>query len=306
MHYGTGVILVVVAAFLWSGMGLAVRSISEAGTWAVLFWRSAGMVPVLLGYIAWRAGRQNPRASGLDRLTDPMRRVGWAGVAGGFGLVMASAGAIYGLQNTTVANAMFLYSSAPFFAALLGWMVLGERVRPGTWASIALAGTGVVLMVGDGLTGDGLAGSALPGNIASIMAALGFALFTIALRRGRQGDMMPAVALGGLFSMIAALIMLAVTGEALLAPAADILIAMAMGAVMLGGGMVLYTIGSRVLPAAEATVLTIVEVMLGPFWVWLVLGETASANTLLGGAFMVAAVVVNALTGTRRRAVPAA
>ena len=87
-------------------------------------------------------------------------------------------------------------------------------------------------------------------------------------------------------------------------PLRDIAIASGMGAVMLGGGMVLYTLGSRVVPAAEATLLTIIEVMLGPFWVWLVLGETASTNTLIGGGFLIGAVALNALTGVRR-AVPA-
>ncbi len=282
--------LVVVAAVLWSGMGLAVRSIEQAGTWSVLFWRSAGMVPVLVVFVAWRSG---------GRIIGPLREVGLTGVAGGLGLVMAFAGAIFGLQNSTVANAMFLYSSAPFFAALLGWLVLGESVRAGTWAAVALAAVGILLMVGDGLSGGSLAG-----NLASICAALGFALFTIALRYGKLSDMMPAVTLGGLFSMAVAAIMLAATGEPMLAPARDIAIALAMGAVMLGGGMVLYTLGSRVVPAAEATLLTIVEVMLGPFWVWLILGEDASRTTLIGGGFMVAAVVVNALTGARR-ALPA-
>ncbi|MFT4149182.1 MAG: DMT family transporter [Paracoccaceae bacterium] len=290
MRYGTGVVLVAVAAVLWSGMGLAVRSIEEAGTWAVLFWRSAGMLPVLAGFVAWRSG---------GRIVAPMRAVGLTGVAGGVGLIMAFAGAIFALQNTTVANAMFLYSAAPFVAALLGWLVLGERVRAGTWAAIALAACGMVLMVGDGLSGGALAG-----NMAAICAALGFALFTIALRWGKLSDMMPAVAIGGLMSMALAAIMLALTGEPLMVPARDIAIAAGMGAVMLGGGMVLYTLGSRVVPAAEATLLTIIEVMLGPFWVWLVLGETASANTLIGGGFLVGAVALNALTGVRR-AVPA-
>lgn len=292
MRYGTGVALVVLAAILWSGMGLAVRLIQDAGTWAVLFWRSAGLLPVLIGFVAWRSG---------GRIIAPICAVGWTGIAGGLGLVLAFAGAIFALQNTTVANAMFLYSSAPFFAAALGWLVLGEKVRGGTWASIALAAAGVVVMVGGGLWGG-----AFLGNMAAIAAALGFALFTIALRWGRLAEMMPAVILGGIFSMVVALAMLAATGEPLMVPARDIVIAMAMGAVMLGGGMVLYTLGSRVIPAAEATLLTIVEVMLGPFWVWLLLGETASADTLTGGALLVVAVAVNALTGARKAAVPAA
>jgi len=124
MTYARGVLLVVLAGLLWSFMGLAVRHIETAGTWAILFWRSAGMVPVLLAFIAWRSGGHP-----LERL----RRVGVAGVLGAFGLVFAFAGAIYALQATTVANAVFLFAASPFMAALLGWIILREPVRPATW-----------------------------------------------------------------------------------------------------------------------------------------------------------------------------
>ena len=286
MKYATGAILVVLAGVLWSAMGLSIRQLDVAGTWAVLFWRSVGMVPVLFAFIAWRSGGHP-----LDRL----RRVGVAGVIGGLGLVFAFAGAIYAIQATTVANAVFLFAASPFLAAILGWILLGERVRPATWVAIAVAGVGMFIMVR-----EGLAIGAMAGNIAALLSALGFAAFTITLRWGRLEDMMPAVVLGGLFSMIVAAVVLSVQGGGLSVPPHDAVIAMAMGALQLATGMALYTLGSRVIPAAELTLLSMVEVLLAPIWVWLFLGETASKGTFVGGAVLMAAVAGNALSGMRR------
>lgn len=287
MRYGTGVLLVVAAALLWSLMGLMIRQIAEAGTWAVMFWRSAGMVPVLLVVIAWRSG---------GRVWGPLSRVGGAGVIGGIGLVLAFAGAIFAIQSTTVANAVFLFSASPFLTAILGWLILREPVRHATWVAIGLAGAGMFIMVREGLEAGALAG-----NVAALLSALGFAVFTLSLRWGRLEDMLPAVVLGGVFSMLAALAVLTLQGESLAVPLADIAISMVMGAVILASGMALYTTGSRVIPAADLTLLSMVEVMLAPIWVWLFLGETASAGTFLGGSILMAAVAYNAMSGLRRK-----
>ncbi len=289
MRYTTGVGLVVIAAVLWSAMGLAIRNIDAAGTWQVLFWRSVGMVPVLFLFIAWNSGGRP-----LQRL----HRVGIAGALGGLGLVFAFAGAIYAIQSTTVANAVFLFSASPFFAAILGWLILNERVRPATWAAIGLAGIGMFIMVR-----EGLAAGALGGNVAAILSALGFAAFTITLRWGRLEDMMPAVVLGGVFSMVVAALVLAGQGGSLGVSLHDASIAIAMGAVQLAIGMALYTLGSREIPAAELTLFSLVEVLLAPIWVWLFLRETASAQTFVGGAVLLAAVAFNAFAGARSRAV---
>jgi drug/metabolite transporter (DMT)-like permease len=148
---------------------------------------------------------------------------------------------------------------------------------------------------------EGLAAGAAAGNIAALLSALGFAAFTITLRWGRLEDMMPAVVLGGVFSMIVAAVVLQVTGQPLGVPLHDIGIAMAMGALQLATGMALYTLGSRVIPAAELTLLSMVEVLLAPIWVWALMGETASVGTFVGGAVLMAAVAGNALSGMRRK-----
>ena len=288
MTYGRGAMLVVIAAILWSLMGLAIRNLAEADTWQVLFWRSLGTLPVLLGFVAARA---------QGSMTAAFHGVGWIGIFGGLCLVAAFAGAIFAIQSTTVANAVFLFSASPFLAAILGWLILREAVRPMTWVAIALAGGGMFLMVR-----EGLAAGAVAGNVAALLSALGFAMFTLILRKGRSSDMIPCVVLGAVFSMVVAVAVLALRGDPLLAPWQDIAISAGMGAASLGLGMVLYTIGSRTLPAADLTLLSMVEVLLAPIWVWLFLGETATQATFVGGAVVLCAVMLNALTGGKRTA----
>jgi drug/metabolite transporter (DMT)-like permease len=291
MTYRTGVALVLVAGLLWSFMGLAIRQVEVAGTWAIVLWRSVGMVPVLFLWIAWRSGGHPLRQ---------VRRVGLAGVIGGLGLVLAFAGSIFAFQTTTIANAVFLFAASPFFAAVLGWLVLREPVRRATWIAIAVACLGILVMVRAGLEAGAMAG-----NLSALGSALGFAAFTITLRWGKLDDMMPAVMLGGVFAIVLGALVLAARGETMWVPPRDIAVAMTMGAVLLATGMVLYTLGSRVVPAAELTLLSMVEVMLGPVWVWLVLNETATPATFAGGAILLAAIAGNALSGTRRGRVAA-
>lgn len=285
MRYGTGVALCLAAGAIWSLMGLGLRQIEAASVWQILFWRSVGMIPVLLGFMWWTS-RGRPLAA--------LRAVGLAGVAGGLCLVLAFSGAIYAFQTTTVANAVLLFAAAPLVAALLGWLILREAVYPRTWIAIAIAVFGMYLMVSDGLqTG------AIMGNLAALASALGFGAFSIALRWGRVGNMMPVAFLGSIFSTLFAGVVLLVRQEPIVALPHDMAVAFAIGFVVVAMGMVLFTLGSRVVPAAELTLLSQVEVLLGPIWVWLALGETASRNTLVGGAVLLSGVMLNAALGAR-------
>lgn len=288
MTYGKGVALVLGAGVLWSTIGLVVRQIDEAGAASVMFWRSAGLLPVLFAFLHWRSG---------GRVWQGLRAVGLPGVVGALGLVAAYGGALYALQATTVANAVFLYSAAPFFAALLGWIALGERVPVTTWAAMALAGAGIFVMIGGGIEGG-----RMDGNIAALISAAGFAVFSVSLRWGHVEDSLPTVLLGGVLSMIAAFGLAALLGQTVAATSHDIAISMALGAVVLTGGMALYTFGSKALPTAELTLISSIENILAPIWVWLLLGETASQATLIGGAMVLLAVMGNAVMGARRQA----
>lgn len=288
MRYGTGMGLVLTAGTLWSFQALIIRQIEEAGPWTILFWRSLAMLPVLLAFLAWRAG-----GSPLPTI----RKAGLAGVLGGIGLIAAMGGAIAAFQWTTVANAAFLLAASPFLAALLGRAVLGESVAPRTWAAIALALVGIFVMVR-----EGLAAGAWLGNLAALASAFGFAAFTVALRWRQSDDSLPAVVLGSIFSVGAGALAAGLMGQPLALPATDLMWCVLMGVVTLSGGMILYTLGSRVVPSAELALLSNTEVMLAPFWVWLLMGETASAGTFAGGAILLAAILFNAFAGVRRLA----
>jgi drug/metabolite transporter, DME family len=288
MTYGKGVALVLGAGILWSTIGLVVRQIDTAGAASVMFWRSAGLLPVLWAFLHWRNG---------GSVLQGMIGMGLPGLIGALGLVCAYAGAIYALQATTVANAVFLYSAAPFFAALLGWIALGEKVPLTTWAAMGFAGLGIFVMIGGGVEGG-----RMDGNIAALISAAGFAVFSVSLRWGHVEDSLPTVLLGGILSMIAAFGLAPMLGQTVAASVHDIAISMALGAVVLTGGMALYTLGSKALPTAELTLMSSIENILAPLWVWLLLGETATPATLIGGAMVLAAVMGNAAAGARRQA----
>lgn len=285
-----GVIFVFAAGVLWSTVGLGIRMIEDAVVWQILLYRSISMSLFLYVVIRVRSG-ESPFAQ--------IRRTGFASVIAGLSLVAAYSGGIYSIQHTSVANAMLLFATAPFMAAVLGWIILREPVRVATWIAIAVAIGGIAIMVAD------KSGSvALNGSLAALGSAFGFAVFTVALRWGRTGEMLPSVFLSGLFAIVVTFGICQVLGLSVAVSLHDGAISMGMGVFQVGAGLILYTLGSRSLPAAELALLSLAEVLLGPFWVWLFLGETASLNTLLGGVVLLVAIAGNAVSGKRRKPPP--
>ncbi|MGI9318664.1 MAG: EamA family transporter, partial [bacterium] len=144
----------------------------------------------------------------------------------------------------------------------------------------------------------------LQGNLAALLSALGFAIFTIALRWKKLDDMLPAVFLAGLFSICVSIVVCLTQGYGLNVPSRDAFIALSMGVFQVGMGLAIYTIGSKVVPAAELALLSMTEVLLGPVWVWLFYAETANFHTLVGGGILLLAIAGNALSGLRRKPIP--
>ena len=229
-----------------------------------------------------------------------MKAAGFPGCTAGLALVGAYSGGIYGIQSTSVANAMLLFASAPFMAAILGWIFLRERVRKATLVAILFAIVGIGIMVQDKSQG----GTALLGNLAALGSAFGFAVFTVALRWGRSEDMLPAVFLSGIFAIFITSTICLFSGLSFKISVNDTSISMGMGVFQVGAGLVLYTLGSKTLPAAELTLLSLAEVLLGPLWVYLFLNEVATLNTLLGGLVLLVAIAGNAISGIRRKPPP--
>jgi DME family drug/metabolite transporter len=285
-----GVLFVFAAGVLWSTVGLGIRIIEDAVVWQILLNRSISM-SLFLYVVIWVRSGESPFVQ--------IRRIGFPSVIAGLSLVAAYSGGIYSIQNTSVANAMLLFATAPFMAAVLGWIILGERVRVATWVAIAVAIGGIAIMVAD------KSGSVvLKGSLAALGSAFGFAVFTVALRWGRTGEMLPSVFLSGLFAAVITFGICQFSGLSVMLSLQDSAISMGMGVFQVGAGLILYTLGSRSLPAAELALLSLAEVLLGPLWVWLFLGETASFNTLIGGAVLLVAIAGNAASGKRRKPPP--
>jgi DME family drug/metabolite transporter len=285
-----GLLFVFAAGVLWSTVGLGIRMIEDAVVWQILLYRSISMSLFLYMVIRLRSG-ESPFLQ--------IRRIGLPAVVAGLSLVTAYSGGIYAIQNTSVANAMLLFATAPFMAAVLGWLVLREPVRAATWIAIAVALGGILIMVSD-KTGD----VAVQGSLAALGSALGFAVFTVALRWGRSGEMLPSVFLSGLFAIVITFGICQFLELSVVLSLQDGGVAMGMGVFQVGAGLILYTLGSRSLPAAELALLSLAEVLLGPLWVWLFLNETASLNTLVGGAVLLIAIAGNAVSGKRRKPPP--
>ncbi|MGI9407776.1 MAG: DMT family transporter, partial [Hyphomicrobiaceae bacterium] len=215
MAYQRGVVLVLLAGTCWSIMGLAVRFMETATVAQILVYRSLSLSPFLLVLIAVRSGGGPWRA---------IRESGLPGIYGGMALVVAFAGGIAAIQLTTVANALFLFAAAPFFAAVLGWAILGEQVRAATWLAMVIGCGGIGLMVS-----EGIALGYIWGNLLAVLSALGFAIFTIALRWRPGTDMLPVVFLGSIFSLGAATAFCLASGIGIALPLNEILLCLGLG-----------------------------------------------------------------------------
>jgi drug/metabolite transporter (DMT)-like permease len=278
---GHGLLLAIGATVCWSLSGLLVRLIETASSWHVVLYRSAGVSAMLVALVALMHGRGAPRV---------VRLAGWPAVLAGACSAASSAFFILALGRVTVANALFVGGITPFLAALGGQAFLGERVPRAAWGAMALAATGVAVMLG-----GGLALGELTGNLLALGSAASFAAHALVLRSRRQADMLPAVLHAGLLGTLLGLLALALQGRSPAVTSRDLLLGLSMGAGQLGGGLVLYTRASRHLPAAELQLVATAELVLAPLWVWIGVGETPNAATLVGGALVTLAILAQAL-----------
>jgi drug/metabolite transporter (DMT)-like permease len=288
---GRGIVLMVGATLAWSTGGLIVRSLSATGAWEVVFWRSVFMSLLVAGWLVVRYGRSAPLR---------LRAIGRGGIAAGAMLAGTFFFFILSLTHTTVANTLVIMSISPFTAALAGWLALGERVAPRTWAAMAAALAGIALMFWDSLAGA--SGASLIGNLLALGVPACMALNIVLVRRAGAIDMVPTVLVAGLISIAVA----APVVWPPAAPAGDMALIALMGVAQLGIGCMLATMAMRLLSAAQVGLLSLLETVLGPLWVWLGFGEAPSAAALVGGAIVVAALAANELWALARHRPPPA
>ena len=281
----TGRLWVLSAGLCMSLGGPIIRLADDSTPWQFLFYRSLGAAAIILVYFLVT---RRP-------VLDLIRSAGMNGLVGGLGLAVAFTGYVWGVMHSTVANALFLISASPLFAAFLGWMVLRERVARSMWFAMFGVIVGVTIMIG-----EGLAEADLLGDLAALASAVGFAGFSVAIRRGRDTDMSPTILIGAAITTAFSAVMAAAGGTGLAAPMMDVGLAAAYGVLVIGAGIFMLTIGARNVPAAELLVLSLTEVVFASIWVWLAFGEVPSVLTLVGGLIILGSIGGQAVVGMRR------
>ena len=267
-----GQIYVALAAVAWSTAGVLQRQLT-LDTSTQVFGRAAFAGAALLGYVAIAERGQVLRG---------FKSVGGAGIAVALCVAIASGSFIGALNHASVARVLFILAVAPVLAALLAWATLGEPISRRTALAMVLALSGVAVMLGApgeaSLTGDGLA----------FVAALAFSAMIVITRWRHEVSMAPATCLSQAI-LVAAFLPFATPGEI---SGDDLAWLAALGIGQIGLGFALLTVGARLIPAAQVGLITLLEVVLGPVWVWLALDERPGTLTLVGGTIVIAAIVL--------------
>lgn len=269
---------------LWSIAGVGTRHLEHAEGFEVSFWRSASCAVWIVGVLVARH-----RGGWLSQIA----AIGPIGIASGAMWAVMFTCFMVALTLTTVANVLVVMAAAPLLAALLGLAVLREPVPTRTWFAIAIAATGIVWMVRDGLDRSGLAGMAVAFAV-PVASAINIVLLK---RTGAKVDLGPAVLVGALMSAVICLPL----GWPLTASLPDLSILALLGVLQLAVPCLMMVRAARDLAPHEIALLGLMEVVLGPLWAWLGAGETPTASTLQGGALVLAALLLNELVGMRQK-----
>jgi drug/metabolite transporter (DMT)-like permease len=279
-----GRLLVAAAAVCWSAGGLMARLV-DTDPWTTVFWRGIFCATFLTAVTALR------ERDGTARVFAAMGATG-LGVAVCFAI--GSTCFIMALDRTAVANVLIIQSLSPFIAGLLGWAWMGERVAGRTWIAMSVALVGSAIMLSRYFHTTPAMGS-LSGDVLAFTVASSFAAAIVLLRRGRQVQMLPAAALAALLTTVVA----SLSARPASADPCDLLLLAVFGAGQLGFGMILFTTGALSIPVAEASLIAVLESVLGPVWVWLFLAENPGLPSTLGGIIVLAALAGHTLADLR-------
>lgn len=220
-----------------------------------------------------------------SRTVDAFRSMGIAGLGVAVCTAIASGSFIVALNHATVANVLFIQAVSPIAAALLAWIALGESISRRAGIAMAVALLGVGLMVG----GPGSGGPMGVG--ASLVMTLAFSVGLVITRHRRDVSMAPAICLSQLLLVLAVgpLSQPTSVGER------DLVVLVLLGVGQMGLGLLLFTMGARLIVASEVALITLLEVVLGPFWAWVAVSETPAPLTVVGGAVVVVAVLLQTM-----------
>ena len=291
--YFIGFVLVFLAGILWSFGPVAVRYMVNSNEYVFqyLFYRGISISLILIFYLFIKEGFSFHKN---------FLKIGISGILGGIFLSTAFIGFIFSITMTTAAVTLFMLAAMPFIAAIVGYFILGEKVRKLTLISMIIAFIGVgVMIINDTI----ILGSAL-GAIIGFISATGFALYTVTIRWKPQTPKFTTVVLAGIFCSIFSFCILGLSIDNFTAmPKINSYLSIFHG-VLVGSGLILYSLGAKYLPSAELALLSLMEVVGGVFWVWIPIfgiNEIPSLTVIIGGFIITLAVLMHGVGATRKR-----
>ena len=268
--------VVLFAGLLWSFGPLVVRYMEDPHQvpWQYIFGRGLTIFIILNLYLYFEEG---------INFYKNYKKVGISGIIGGCGLGIAMISFIYSITNTSAAITLLCLAAMPFFTALLAFLFLKERISLNVWISIFIAAIGIIIMaIGNNEK------SSIIGFIFGITSSIGFSIFSVTLRWRKETPKFTTVAIAGLFCFVFATIIILSKGQNFFASSYNSSM-FSLHGILVCLGLILYSIGSKAIPAAELTLLSLTEVIGGIFWVWLPLfgiNEVPTTNTIIGGFFL--------------------
>ena len=277
--------IVLLAGTIWSFGPLVVRYMDDPHLvpWQYIFGRGLTIFILLNLYLYFEEG---------NNFYKNYKKIGLSGLIGGSGLGVAMMSFIYSITNTTAAVTLLCLAAMPFFTALLAFLFLKEKITLNVWISIFIATVGILIMALDNTEKNSVIGF-----IFGITSSIGFSVFSVSLRWRKETPKFTTVAIAGLVCFLTAGIVILSSNITFFSSSYNSSLFSLHGTIVCLG-LILYSIGSKVIPAAELTLLSLTEVIGGIFWVWLPLfgiNETPSTNTIIGGFFLFVSIVYYSL-----------
>ena len=278
--------LILLGGICMSFVGLLMRLIDTADGYQILMYRS-----VSLSLIVALIACLKRKVSFLGFI----RSINKIDIAMGISLAVAFTFYVFAMINTSVASTLLILTATPFFTALLALVFLGETPARITWVCMIGAVFGVGLMVSDGIDLG-----RTTGNIFAIISSFSFAIMLVFARKNKQVDPLGGTFMAGFISILVGLVLSHTIGNGIGVSNYDLYLILFMGAFTIGLGIALVTWGTTSVPAAEASLLLLIESLLGPVWVWVFLNESMSFIEILGGTFVLLSVASQALLQNRQ------
>ena len=273
-----GPLLIFLGALSLSFGGLIVKSFEGATLWQILFWRSIFFSLTVLTFLI---------ITYKKKLFNSFYLSGMPGFIGGVILSLGFCGYVIAMYSTTVANTNFIISLQILFLAIFGYFFLKEKISALTMVSIVLAITGVLIMVGNSLTPGELSG-----NLAAFSMPITFAVLIIIVRKYPSVDMVPAQFVAGICCCLIGYFL----SSKIMISYHDIFLGFLAGFFQVGFGFIFITIGARTTPSAMVGIIMLSESVLGPLWAFLFVSERPSIFSLIGGAIIIFAVLIQFYT----------